>query len=290
MDHDQIMTVIRPSRRSYRIGFDVERPPFDNVKVRQAIVTGIDRSTFIHIPIKGGRDDGTAGFGYAPGSLWELPQEQLCSVSGWCVSEDMEATRAEARSILEEEGFDFEKTYLLGLYGGETIATHLQYQLRLLGIETDLCVDEPFIGRPRCLGNLELFATWTPIPADDPNAGVENYLTSHINCNPANDDWIPYTICESSIMDLLNQARVELEPEQRLTLAHDIELALMKQYQQFPITWWQEGAAFWPEVRGYVHFPLRSGSFLKFMHLWIDPVHRNDTGYAGQATGVPGGT
>ena len=83
---------------------------------------------------------------------------------------------------------------------------------------------------------------------------------------------------------------METDPANRLALAHEIELAAMGTIQRsFPLYWEQEAAAFWPEVRGYVHPPHRRGSFLKFMHLWIDPAYKDDTGYAGQVSGVPGG-
>ena len=52
----------------------------------------------------------------------------------------MEARRAEARQILEEEGFDFDKTYILKVEGEGQVtarATFVQEQLRLLGIKTD---------------------------------------------------------------------------------------------------------------------------------------------------------
>ena len=283
VEHGQINTVVRPTRRSYRIAFDTERPPFDNVRVRQAIMMGIGRSAFTHFATI---DDPASGFGNAWGSPWALPENSLCSVPGWCVSDDMEATRAEARVILEKEGFDYDETYTLGVQSDrkhEVIGAHLQNQLGLLGIQTDLCIDIGVRPHPRSSCHLELFGA--SIPADDPNAGVETYL----NCDSITEEWTPYVPCDSSITHLLDQARVELDAAKRLALAHEIELALMKQYQQVPILWWQEGAAFWPEVRGYVHFPHRRGSFLKFMHLWIDPAHADDTGYAGQVSGVPGG-
>ena len=284
VDHDQINTVFRPTRRSYRIAFDTKRPPFDNVRVRQAIVMGIDRSAFGHIAMV---EDPTSGFGYAWGSPWSLPTKSLCSVPGWCVSDDMAVTRAEARAILEAEGFDFDETYTLGIEHDrkhEVIAAHLADQLSVLGIKTDFCIDIGVRPHPRSLCHLELFEA--SIPADDPNAGVEIYL----NCESITEEWIPYVPCDSGITHLLEQARTARDTERRLALSDDIELTLMKEYQQVPILWWQEGAAFWPEVRGYVHFPHRRGSFLKFMHLWIDPAHKDDTGFSGQTTGVPGGT
>ncbi|HZA25056.1 MAG TPA: hypothetical protein VFA32_21085 [Dehalococcoidia bacterium] len=47
--------------------------------------------------------------------------------------------------------------------------------------------------------------------------------------------------------------------------------------------------AFWPEVRGYSHFPTSTGGYLRYQHMWIDPAHQEDRGFSGQITGVPGG-
>ena len=123
------------------------------------------------------------------------------------------------------------------------------------------------------------------LPDDDPNVVLHRY----VSCDSPLNRWEPGWVCDESIEALLDQAQVETDPDKRLALAREIELAAMKQYSSFPIYWEQEAAAFWPEVRGYVHHQSPVGSFLKFMHMWIDPAHINDTGYAGQTSGVPGG-
>lgn len=40
--------------------------------------------------------------------------------------------------------------------------------------------------------------------------------------------------------------------------------------------------AFWPQARGYVHYPVSSGSFLKFMHMRIDPWYKAYYNNSGQ--------
>ena len=247
---------------------------------------GIDRNAAIQKFQQG--YGAVGGFGYAPGSPWELPQEQLCSVPGWCVSEDMEATRAEAKAILEAEGFDFEKTYSFTVESDAQVqarASFLQEQLRLLGVKTDF--DEPYYSRWPRRGYSwgDLMPSNSTVPADDPNAGVAEYL----RCDSLYNHWTPYGPCDESIVALLDQAQVEPDLDKRLALAHQIELAAMKQYSSFPVYWEQEAAAFWPEVRGYVHFPQPFGSYRKFMHLWVDTAHKDDTGNAGQTEGVLGG-
>ena len=288
VDHDQIMTVIRATRGNFRLWINPRIPPFDNVEVRQAIVMGIDRNAAIQVLQDGNAAVG--GFGYAPGSPWELTQEQLCSVPGWCVSQDMESVRAEAKALLENNNFNFDDTYLFTVEGDEQVgarATFLQEQLRLLGINTDFDLVETIAYR-----KLESDGTWgafkpgnNTVTADDPNAGVAAFL----RCDSAGNHWTPNGPCDESIVALLDQAQVELDPAKRKALSDQIELAAMRAYGSFPVYWEQEAVSFWPEVNGYSHFPAPNGSFLKFMHLWIDPADMDNTGNSGQTSGVPGG-
>ena len=288
VEHEQIVTVIRATRGNFRLWLNARNEPFDNVKVRQAIVMGIDRNAAITVLQDGHGASG--GFGYAPGSGWQLSQDQLCSVPGWCVSEDMESVRSEAKSILEAEGFDFEKTYLFTVESDAQVtarATFLQEQLRLIGIDTDFDQVETIAYR-----QLEASGTWgdfkpgnSTVTADDPNAGVAGFL----RCDSSGNHWTPNGPCEQSIVDLLDQAQTELVHAARVNIAHEIELAAMKQYSSFPVYWEQEAVSFWPEVNGYSHFPAPNGSFLKFMHLWIDPADKDNSDNAGQMSGVPGG-
>ena len=241
VDHEQILTVIRPTRNNFRLWINTRRPPFDNAKVRQAIVMGIDRIAAIQVLEDG--HGAVGGFGYAPGSPWELTQRQLCSVPGWCVSEDMKGTRTEAIAILEEEGFDFGKTYLFTLgYDppAHDRATFLQEHLRLLGIETDFNVPcDPFPRSGRC-GWDDFLPDNSFVASDDPNTGVSSLL----QCDVIYDYWTPGSPCDENIFVLLDRAEVEPDPGKRLELAHQIELAAMRQYSSFPLYWEQEAAAF----------------------------------------------
>ena len=288
VDHDQIMTVIRATRGNFRLWINPRIPPFDNVRVRQAIVMSIDREAAITVLQDG--YGATGFFGYAPGSPWNLSPEKGCAVPGWCVSEDMEATRAEARKILEEEGFDFDESYLFTVESDAQVqarATFLQEQLRLVGIKTDFDSVETIAYRQQ-----DVNGTWgalkpgnSTVTADDPNAGVASYL----RCDSTSNYWTPNGPCDEEIVALLDQAQTELDFTARKALSDEIQLQAMKLYGSFPVYWEQEAVSFWPEVRGYAHFPAPNGSFLKFMHLWIDPAHKDDTGNKGQTTGVPGG-
>ena len=79
------------------------------------------------------------------------------------------------------------------------------------------------------------------------------------------------------------------DPVERKRISDEIQLYAMEQYMFFPLYWEQEAVAFWPEVRGYSHYPTPYGSWLKYQSLWVDPAHKEDKGFRGQTTGLPGG-
>jgi ABC-type transport system substrate-binding protein len=286
VDQDQIRTVIRPSRGHFQIWMNIRNEPYNNVRVRQAIIMGIDRAAGIQILQDG---HGSPGFPMAPGGSWELDRAQGCAVPGWCIAEDMEAQRAEAKKMLEEESFDFNKTYLFTVESDAQVvarATFVQEQLRLLGVKTDFDVVETVAYRHQEQNGLwgDFLPRNATMVVDDPSSGLGSYL----RCESIENRWTPGTDCDLKLEGLLDQVDNTIDPVERKAIADEIQLYVMEQYMYFPLYWEQEAAAFWPEVRGFSHFPTPYG-FVKFQHVWLDPSHANDKGFSGQTTGLPGG-
>jgi ABC-type transport system substrate-binding protein len=288
VNHDQIQTVIRATRGNHALWLNARNAPFDNVRVRQAIVMGIDRNAGIQVLQDG---HGAAGFLFPPGSAWELDASLGCEVPGWCPPDDMAAQRAEAKKILEEEGFDFNKTYLFTVESDAQVqarATFVQEQLRLMGIKTDFDSVETVAYR-----NQEQNGLWgdflprnDTMSADDPSAGLGAYLRCDSIDNrvtPPND------ICDPAMEELLNEVDGIVDFAERKAKADEIQLKAMRDYYRFPLYWEQEAVAFWPEVRGYSHYPTPYGAWMKYQSMWMDPSHMDDKGFKGQTTGVPGG-
>jgi ABC-type transport system substrate-binding protein len=120
---------------------------------------------------------------------------------------------------------------------------------------------------------------------DDPSIGLGNYL----RCDSIENRWTPGTDCDQHLEDLLDQVDGTTDQAERKAISDEIQLYVMGIYMFFPLYWEQEAVAFWPEARGYAHFPAPFGSWLKYQHMWIDPAHANDQGFSGQTTGLPGG-
>ena len=289
VQHDQIQTVIRATRSSENLWINTRNEPFDNVRIRQAIAMGFDKVTGIKVTLSG---YGSVGLGLMPpGSPWALSEEAACGVPGWCPPEDMEAQRAAAIQILNEEGFNFDKTYVLTVESDNqrvNRATYMQEQLRLLGIETDFDTVETIAYRKtRQAGDWGDFMASTGGVAgvDDPYLGLGHYH----RCASLYNFQTPGSDCDAASEAMFEELGQMTAFEDRLELGREIQLHLMGQYWNFPSFWEQEAVSFWPEVRGYVHFPGSTHSHLRWAHMWIDPNHLNDSGFSGQTQGVPGG-
>ena len=253
---------------------------------------GMDRAAGIWVLQDG---FGSQGFVMVPGSPWELDRATGCAVPGWCISEDMDATRADAIAILEAENFDFDKTYLFTVESDAQVvarATFMQEQLRLLGIQTDFDLVETVAYRQQTSQG-----TWgdflprnDTMAVDDPFIGLGGYLDSQSSGN----QWCP---CELEDRDavqieidrLIKLAGDTIEPTARKAVSDDLQLFAMENYMKFPMYWEQEAVSFWPEVRGYWHHPQPSGAHTQWVQMWFDPSNEGDSGYSGQTSGVPGG-
>ncbi|MCH7625557.1 MAG: ABC transporter substrate-binding protein [Chloroflexi bacterium] len=287
VDHDQIQTVIRATRGHHSIWLNKGNPPLDNVKVRQAIYMGIDRGAAIKVLLAG---HGSQGFIMPPGGAWDLTQAEGCAIPAWCAPADFDAQRAEAISILEGEGFDFDKVFIFTVEADEQVqarATFIQEQLNLLGIKTEFDTVETVAYREQTSDG-----TWGDIlprndtmPADDPALGMGFYM----RCISPNNHWTPQLPCDDKAEGLLDLAASTVDPKDRKAISDELQIYIMEQYWKFPLYWEQEAVAFWPEVRGYAHHPQPSGAFVRWEQLWLDPSHADDTGFSGQTTGVPGG-
>ena len=79
-----------------------DAPPFDNAKVREAMVLTIDRKAFLDILTEGKAVQGGAMLP-PPNGVWGMPPDVLDKVAGY--GPDVEANRAQARKIMEGLGY-----------------------------------------------------------------------------------------------------------------------------------------------------------------------------------------
>ena len=138
VEHDQIQTVIRNTANHQSLWVNKRNPPFDNVRVREAI-WALDRVAAVE---KLARGHGTVRFLMLPGSRWDLDELFACGVDGWCSNpQGPDLNRETAGKILQGEGFPFDQTFTLTVGAGtqdQKVAEFVQDQLRVMGITIEL--------------------------------------------------------------------------------------------------------------------------------------------------------
>lgn len=112
-----------------RLAFNTRRPPFDNIKMRQAVAYAVDKQNFL--------DEVFWGFGTVldikmpPGTKWtqiDFPKR----------GPDL----AKAKQLLQDAGYDGRPIELLGRKGHEAIAENIQRQLSQAGINVKVEITE----------------------------------------------------------------------------------------------------------------------------------------------------
>ena len=82
-----------------------DKPPFDDPRIRKAMVLSIDRDSFTHIIGQGTNRQGGSMLP-PPEGLWGMPADFLATVPGY--GADHEKARAEGRKIMSELGYSAE--------------------------------------------------------------------------------------------------------------------------------------------------------------------------------------
>ncbi len=93
---------LRTTNVSTNLIVNQDKPPFNNPKIRKAMVLAIDRDAFIKILGHGQFIKGGAMLP-PPNGVWGMPPDVLKNVAGY--GPDVEKNRAEARKIMESLGY-----------------------------------------------------------------------------------------------------------------------------------------------------------------------------------------
>jgi peptide/nickel transport system substrate-binding protein len=213
--------------------FNNEKPPFNDVRVRKALLLAIDRW---------GGSQGlskistlrSVGGVLRPGSPLATPPNELAKLPGF--GKDIKAARAEARKLLKEAGQENLKFVLWNrnLAMPYTPAgIFLVDQWRQIGVEVEHKQSDtaPYIAAMRS-GNYDVAIDFSNLFNDDPTLALTKYLSSKnnpLNLARVNDEEI----------DKLYELQLR-EPDQEKRKAHirALEKRVFDNAYQQPLLWW----------------------------------------------------
>ncbi len=129
----------KPNDNGFGLFVKLDRPPFDDVRVRRAISLATDRQAMVQTLTQGRGVFVTPGVW--PGRQgWAMPQDELKKLPGFRAPKAQDL--AEAKRLLGEagypSGFSFEVIYNAGGLGPPRIAEVLADQLRAVGVAANL--------------------------------------------------------------------------------------------------------------------------------------------------------
>lgn len=216
---------VREARGPFWMGaaFNVERAPFDDARVRQALSLAVDRAAYLTLVTGGEGGVGmTAGFS-PPGTPLGLSAEQIRALPGY--GSDKDADGARARELLAEaghaDGFSTAIMVRSDVPVWVNSALFFQDQWRKLGL--DVQVDQAEFGASigRMLqGDFDVRIGGVAFNTTDP----DHYLWAHFTTGGPNN--LRYAT-DSETDRLLDAQRVELDSARRRALAHEAETRLL---------------------------------------------------------------
>jgi len=215
------------------VAFNTEKKPFDDVRVRKALLMAIDRW---------GGSQGlsristlrSVGGVIRPGSPLATPEAELVKLPGF--SKDINKSRAEAKKLLAEAGvpnlkFTLWNRNLAMPYTPAGI--FLVDQWRQIGVEVEHKQSDtaPYLAT-LASGNYEVAIDFSNLFNDDATLALTKYLSrdkNPLNLSRAND---------REIDSLYEQQVREGDVEKRKALIRALEKRLFEQAYQQPLLWW----------------------------------------------------
>lgn len=223
---DQV-TILRELGSGFdAITMNVEREPFGDIRVREAVSLALDRQNGIDV-IWQGLGGVTGAF---PGGMWSQPEASLAEVPGF--GPDREADLARARELLAEAGFpDGFSTTMLGRNNAGTVAvlTWAQDQLARVGIDVTLDIAEDASALPRFAArDYDMQGAMFAIQGMDPDAVFGDFYATNGSSNYANTT-IP------GFDELVAEISQELDEARRIELTNEAELLALNHFGLLPL-------------------------------------------------------
>jgi peptide/nickel transport system substrate-binding protein len=244
--------------------FNVERKPFDDIRVRQALTLAIDRWGGGEALGKVSLIKGVSGT-FRPGATWSLPVSELEKMPGFW--RDINKSREEAKRLLKEAGHPNLKVKLVNRTIDQPFTPAGIYavdQWKRTGVETEHSQVETKLWYDAMnSGNFDVVVQNISDFADDPNAQFNTLLSKKVS-------GIAYSRHEDTKLDdLFAKQSQTVDPVARMKLVNEFERYALTQAYNIPLLWYQRIVVNNKKVKGW---DLPASHFLNqnLVNVWLD--------------------
>ncbi|QQS11203.1 MAG: peptide ABC transporter substrate-binding protein [Rhodospirillales bacterium] len=243
-----------------------ESPPFDDERLRRAMMLSIDRKAFVEILNQGDAIIGGV-MQPTPDGNWGMPQAMFEQVKGY--GPDVAKNREEGRAIMRSLGYGPDKRLKIKV----STRNHLLYrdpavifadQLKEVYFDAELdLVDTAAWFTKVARKDYSVGLNTTGNGVDDP----DQTFFEHYACGSERN----YTnYCNRELQEAFVRQSSELDPEKRRKMVWDIDRRLLEDAARPIIMWNRSGSCWHPRVKGYVPMVNSLYNGFRFEDVWLD--------------------
>ena len=261
-----IVCKLGPTNVSSNVLINSAKPPFDNAKVRRAVMLGLDRQGFIDIMSHG--QSSISGVMMAlPEGNFGMPKEVIEKITGY--GGTLESRQAEARKLMEELGYGPTKRLKIKVSTRDFSsykdpAVILVDQLNKINFDAELEIIELTIWFGRAgRQDFAIAFNLTGSAIDDPDVT----MTENFACKSENN-FTKY--CNPEVDKLLAAQSAERDPEKRKKLVWEIERVLAEEISRPIYSHGRAAQCMQPHVKGYVRQENSIYNHWRLEQVWLE--------------------
>ena len=261
-----IVCKLGPTNVSSNVLVNSARPPFDNPKLRRAMMLGLDRQGFIDI-MSHGKSSISGAMMAQPEGLWGMPKERLEQIAGY--GGTLEQRQAEARQIMVSLGYGPSnklkvKVSTRDFASYKDPAVILVDQLNKIYFDAELEIIESTVWFGRAARqDYSVAFNLTGSGIDDPDVT----LTENFACKSDNN-FTKY--CNPEVDRLLAVQSAERDPVKRREIVWEIERFLAEDVARPIISHGRAAQCWQPSVKGYVRQENSIYNHWRLEQVWLD--------------------
>ncbi|MBI2910094.1 MAG: hypothetical protein HYX92_20830 [Chloroflexi bacterium] len=254
---DKIALVWRSQPTWYGAILNVAKPPWNDVRVRQALSMTFDRKRMVAIGLEGA---GVPGMAALPPGEWALPEEEMMKAPGY-TKPDIEG----AKKLMAEAGYASGFTaegLVRAIKQTQDMGVLLKDAAAAVGIDLDLKVVDSAVYQDTLFRkNFSIAAAGFGASFVDPDAQLPDfYLTG------ASRNWGGYS--NSRVDELYVQQSQTIDKAERRKIVWELQRTLLKDVP-IPIAYWANCPyAWWKDVRDYFP-PVGFNNAFAYQDIWL---------------------
>ncbi|MBI2908936.1 MAG: ABC transporter substrate-binding protein [Chloroflexi bacterium] len=224
----------------YGMIFNVNKAPWNDVRLRQAVTLSFDRKKMLSVGLEGA---GVVGMSGQPPGEWALPEEEMNKVPGY-TRPDIEA----AKKLMAEAGFPngLRAEAMVRSTGvHQAFATVTKDAVAAIGIALDLSVQDITVYDDRRFRKaFDISPGASGSASMDPDIVMGNHYVSGAGSN-----WAAYS--NPTFDELFVKQSQTLDVAERKKMVWELQRILLKDVPIAVAYWSNTGYAWWKEVRNF---------------------------------------